>query len=285
MVAIAALPISREEILKAAESLPTGPRVLAQLEELLTDPSADLDAVAEVLRPDTGITTRVLRISNSPIFSRGSPASSIEEAIARLGLGEVRRLAAVAAMAAISEGSLRWYGVSGVALRENSLLTALIAEQLAGPAQIDSRSAYTAGLLRSTGKIVLERAATRLKRGLETVDRGENSLLDWERQSFGSTNTAACADVLKSWRFPADIFIPIRDHYLSSLSVEPLMMAVLLNLAASSAEKAGHSILGETAYWLEPENAYGKLGMAIGDVEAGVRVALEKFARMRAFLQ
>jgi HD-like signal output (HDOD) protein len=188
-------------------------------------------------------------------------------------------------MAAISEDSLRWYGVPGVGLRENSLLTALIAECLAVPAQVDVRTAYTAGLLRSTGKIALERAAHQSKRTVEKFSHDGLPLVEWERNSFGSTSTAAAADVLKSWRFPADIFVPIRDHYLSALSVEPLPMATLLNLAAGAAERAGNPLVGESPYWIEVAHACASLGLLVPDAEECIKRALEKFAALRIFLQ
>jgi len=66
-------------------------------------------------------------------------------------------LTGFAAVAQISDQRLALYGVSGAQLRENSLLTALMMESLAMPAGVDPRLAYTAGLLRSTGKIALDR--------------------------------------------------------------------------------------------------------------------------------
>jgi hypothetical protein len=47
--------------------------------------------------------------------------------------------------------------MTGVQLRENALFTALMMELTAPAAGLDEREAYTAGLLRSIGKIAIDR--------------------------------------------------------------------------------------------------------------------------------
>jgi HD-like signal output (HDOD) protein len=103
------------------------------------------------------LTTRIIRVANSSFYNQATPAASLVEALARVGFKEVYRLTGFAAVAQIADQRLALYGVSGAQLRENSLLTGLMMEALAEPAGVDPRLAYTAGLLRSTGKIALDR--------------------------------------------------------------------------------------------------------------------------------
>ena len=152
-----ATPIPRETLLHVVKQLPAAPRIMSQLGHLLLDPNSEMSEVTELLRRDTALTARIIRISNSAFYNAGQPYGTLDEALARVGYMEVYRLTGLAAVSQMSDHALAMYGVSGAQLRENSLLTALVAEVLASMAGIDSRVAYTAGVLRSVGKIALDR--------------------------------------------------------------------------------------------------------------------------------
>src|SRR3954470_6380410 len=156
---IATHTISREALLHVVKTLPAAPQILAQLGHLLLDINSDLSDITSLLKRDAALTTRIIRISNSAIYNTGRPFASLEESLARVGFTEVYRLTGFAAAAQLADQKLPFYGISGAQLRENALLTALIMEALAPLAGVDSGLAYTAGLLRSVGKIAIDRLA------------------------------------------------------------------------------------------------------------------------------
>src|SRR5580693_2815404 len=149
-------PFPREALLHVVKALPAAPQILARLGHLRLDPNTDLAEVCELLRCDAALTTRIIRIANSPAYSAGKTFASIEQAIARVGFGEIYKIAGFAAVTQMANQCLRLYGVSGPQLRENSLLTALTMEAIAQAAGADAHEAHSAGLLRSTGKIALD---------------------------------------------------------------------------------------------------------------------------------
>ncbi|MCX6953887.1 MAG: HDOD domain-containing protein, partial [Verrucomicrobia bacterium] len=153
--------ISRDRLLKVADSLPGAPKVLSELQHILRDPNNDLDQVTPLLRRDVALTARVIRIANGVMFSRGEPVGALEEALARVGFSEVFRLISVASMLQLADVPMRFYPSSPRKLRENSLFSALVMEALAPEVGIDPRTAYTTGLLRSVGRIVLDVTAQR----------------------------------------------------------------------------------------------------------------------------
>ncbi len=57
---------------------------------------------------------------------------------------------------------MKFYGLSPQTMREHMLFTALAAETLAEECGLDTRNAYTAGLLRTLGMMVLDRVSERL---------------------------------------------------------------------------------------------------------------------------
>ncbi len=275
-----ATPIPRETLLHVVKALPAAPRILAQLGHLLLDPNSEMDAITALLRCDTALTTRIIRISNSAFYNTGTPYASLEEALARVGYTEVYRLTGFAAVSQVADAELPLYRITGAQLRENSLLSALLMESLARRVEIDARTAYTAGLLRSIGKIALDRV-TRSSSYKGNFNPQENGpVAQWESQFVGMNNCEAAAIILKEWRFPLETINGIREHYL--LASNPSPMAELLNLAAGAAERAGNGLVGETTYWRDYPAKVGPDEFSAAEMEECVQEALQQFATIRS---
>ena len=274
-----ATPIPREMLLHVAKSLPAAPRILAELGHLLLDPNSEMDAIVTLLRRDAALTARIIRISNSAFYNTGHPYASLEEALARVGFMEVYRLTGFAAVSQIADKPLPLYQVSGAQVRENSLLTALIIELLAPQVGVDPRLAYTAGLLRSVGKIVLD-GVTRNSAYKGVYQSQFGAVGDWETGFLGMSNCEAAAVVLHEWRFPTTTIEGIREHYLGSPNASVLPQ--LLNLAAGLAEKAGDRLPGETDYWTRCPPTIGEFECTEDVLAPLVERAVEAFTAVRA---
>ncbi len=273
-----ATPVTREMLLNVVKVLPAAPQILAQLGEWLLDLNSGLNEITELLRRDAGLTTRIIRVANSSFYNQATPAASLVEALARVGFKEVYRLTGFAAVAQISDQRLALYGVSGAQLRENSLLTALMMETLAEPAGVDPRLAYTAGLLRSTGKIALDRML-RGEAASAGLDQASPPLAEREVQVAGLHNGMAAAIILGEWHFPEAMIAAIRDHYLIDETATPL--AQLLNLAAGETERAGHGLPGETGYWELSSAKLAGAGISEGELQAATARARASFEALR----
>ncbi|HVU24377.1 MAG TPA: HDOD domain-containing protein [Opitutus sp.] len=271
--------ISREMLLHVVKTLPAAPRIMSQLGHLLLDPNSDMGEITDLLRRDTALTARIIRISNSAFYNTGAPTGSLDEALARVGYTEVYRLVGLAAVAQMSDHALPLYGTSGACARENALLTALIIENLADAAQLDPRVAYTAGLLRSVGKIALDRLTPNGPGSLRYRGRESGRLGDWEFDHLGVNNCDAAATILREWRFPTATVEAIRDHYLRARTASPF--AQLLNLAAGAAERGGHPFPGETDYWVSLPLASGPLEIGEQELSDALFRALEHFGPLR----
>ena len=80
------------ELVRVAQDLPAGPRLLVELGQLIRDPRTDAADVIALLRQDASLVARIIRMANSVAYARAEPAGSIEEAVAGVGFREVHRL-------------------------------------------------------------------------------------------------------------------------------------------------------------------------------------------------
>lgn len=273
-------PVSREALLHVVKNLPAAPRILAQLGRLLLDPNADRSDIIQLLKHDAALTTRVIRISNSVVYGTGVRAASLEEALLRVGFNEVYRMVGMSAVAGVADDALRSYGISGPQFRENSLFVALVMEELAPIVAADARAAYTTGLLRSTGKVAVDRLMPGPVESWTYEVRGQGRPIgEWELDCVGIDNCTAAGAVLEEWRFPDEAAQAIREHYNPTVDSPPL--AYLLNLSAGVAEQAGYALPGERAYWEITPAKSDATGVGPDDLRLANIVATERFERAR----
>jgi HD-like signal output (HDOD) protein len=180
--------LAREKLLETARTLPAAPQVLAALGELLEDVNADLSEVASLLKRDAALTARVVRMGNSAVFGSGR-VGSLDEAVNRVGFAEIYRIVGAAATASLADRALAFYGVEAETLRESLLFHAVASEALAQSAGLDVRTAYTAGLLRALGMMVLDRVARERLTAAEAFDPARHTgYVMWEGIAFGLSN-------------------------------------------------------------------------------------------------
>jgi HD-like signal output (HDOD) protein len=264
----------RDSLLYAVKRMPAAPRILASLGRLLLDMTTGIGDFSALLRRDPALTARIIRISNSAVYSVGSSYGSLEEALARVGFMEVYRLTGFAAVAQVSDQNLRLYNVTGTQLRENSLCVAIVLEEIAkSTGKIDSPGAYTAGLLRSIGKLALD-GLTRDGPYEAVYHPRVGPVAEWETGVAGLNNCEAAAVVLQEWHFARDTIEAIHGHYVPGEGAAHLTH--MLNLAAGVAESWGHGLPGETSYWRESEQTL----VAVGLDRTALRPALDQARRI-----
>lgn len=275
----ATVSITTENLLQIAQTFPSTPHILAELGLLLRNRNVELEDVALQLKRDPALTARLIRLANSAAFAQTEPVASVEVAVNLAGFQEVHRLVGVAMLDQFGDEGLAAYGIPSRRLRENALFTALLMEELAKPADEDPRTAYTIGLLRSIGKVGLDRLAKEHAPGERYVVGPEPmGLAEWERTVLGFTNNEAAATIMKAWRFPHETVKAISEHYAPAGRHLPLTH--LLNLAANMADKIGYGLPGESGYWLETDEVYRRAGVKLRDAKPYIDRAHFAFDRL-----
>lgn len=272
--------LTRDVLLLQASRLSAAPQVLGGLCELLEDVNTGLDEVADQIRLDPALAARVLRLSNSIVFGAGCSVASIEEAVNRVGFSEITRLVGAATVTRLVDRALPAYGLSAEKLRESLLMHALASEELAGLAGFDGRVAYTCGLLRGLGLMVLQNELSNVAPHFVYAPAKFVTYAAWERLHCGVTAMEVTVMVLDSWRFPAE-GIRALDRHLES-SDEPL--AVILNLAGAVTQEQGHALPGEAAWWSGVPEKLAVVGLSEGDWTRASARSADAFARLRPAL-
>jgi len=279
------LALTRDQLLDHARALPAAPRIMAELCELLQDINTDLDQIALVIRADPALAARMIRISNSVVYGGDWQVASIDEAVNRVGFEEVLRLVGTASVAGFVDRSLALYGLEVEDLRSSLLMHALAAESLARWNAVDANAAYTAGLLRAMGMMVLDRAARgRLPEGLAYSPLQFATYGEWENRRFGLGSPDVTRMVLDEWRFPPDIVTAIEEQMLPRPASYDNPFACLLNLAGAIVLDAGVALPGERELWTVTPQKLAGAGLDEGQFVAAAEDARAHYTRMSAGL-
>jgi putative nucleotidyltransferase with HDIG domain len=136
--------------------LPSLPVILNELMTIVSDHDATLHAIRDLLRMDPAISTLILKAANTTEFRQGSAEriSSIEDALTRLGLDEVKKLALNISMLELY-GSVSFPdGFSLKSLWKHSVGVAVASSKLAEKLTFTLQDlAYTCGLIHDIGKV------------------------------------------------------------------------------------------------------------------------------------
>lgn len=143
--------------------LPVLPASAAEVIRLTHDDRATPRHVAAAIRRDVSLTAHILRIANSPLYRSSSPIHSLDQAVARLGFGEVRNLALTVACRT-RVFSVRGYEVDVRRTFRHSFAAALFCYELARGRAISGEEAFLVGLLHDVGEPILIQLAVDLAR-------------------------------------------------------------------------------------------------------------------------
>jgi HD-like signal output (HDOD) protein len=224
--------LTLDEVVRDLEHLPSAPRVLPRLKQLLTDGNTAIGEVVEMVRLDPGIAARVLQFGNSAYFSHGLRCYTVEEAVNRVGYEQIYELVSTAVASQVLVRPLSTYGMEADDLWQNSIACALAAEVLADQMHLERNVAYTIGLLHSIGMVAIDDWAARRQPELRLLSKGlPLESCEAERTTLGFHQAEAGATLLRLWAFPPVMSEPVRWQYLPNGTAAHFQLAALLHAA------------------------------------------------------
>jgi len=270
---------SEVEISSVAEKLPTAPRILVQLGQLMHNPYVNSQEVEALLRQDLLLVAQIIRMANSAVYAATEQVGSLEQAVALVGFAEVHRLVGAIAATQLAEQRMALYPIDGAKLRLNSLFVAVLMEELARWSGELPHNCYTVGLLRPIGIMAMERLTPPGSAIPPFLASGVTVLDVWEKKYWGISNVELAERILLRWRLPSEAVTAIRHHYYPAGRHNPLVH--LLNLAASAAADRFSSIPGEESYWKLSSENFVRAGVGTDIFLLACRKAQRKFDRLK----
>ncbi len=119
--------------------------------------ATDARMLSEIIKRDQALAGHVLRVANSPIYAPASPIVSLQQAVSRLGMRQVREVALLISMQT-RVFEVKGYEADLKALFRHAIATALFAQEVARSRRRNVEEAFLGGLLHDVGKPVVLQA-------------------------------------------------------------------------------------------------------------------------------
>jgi HD-like signal output (HDOD) protein len=198
-------------LLASQGAVPSMPKVVALLLTELDQPEPDVRKVSKLISADPGLTTRILQIANSAFFQLSRSISEVSEAVAILGLVQVRSL--VSAVSLVSTFAV----VPGLNMQQfwrYSLNTAKLSRSLAVKVNLNEATAFTSGLIHCVGELVMHLG---MPEKMEPLDAEVPPLAlkraKAERRVLGYCYAQVGAGFARKWQFPQAIVDALEYQY------------------------------------------------------------------------
>lgn len=182
--------------------LPTPSAIAVRLTEMARDPHAKLEELVELVRCDPALTSKLLRLANSPLYARHESVKTVFEALQMLGLDTAITLT----LSFTLHDELQTKNSGGFDITrywKRSLLTAVAAHELAiGRNEKLPETFFLAGLLRDIGLLAMALAFGERWNVLYKDHKNQSELRERETQALGFDHVEAGAWLLREWHLP-----------------------------------------------------------------------------------
>lgn len=236
--------LSPKDMVNKSLELVSAPTTYTQLNALLNDPHSGIDDISNVINQDPALTTRLLKIVNSPYYGFPSQINTISRAITIVGTRELTQLVLATSVISAFKG-IPTDLIDMDTFWQHSLATAITAKFLAETLHLPQREQYfIAGLLHNIGSLVLFQSLPELAReAINSAKFGHEVLYEAEQRLLGFDHGEVGATLLEAWRLPTSLAEVARYHHRPSLTTLDRTAVDIVHIAdiVVSSVPFGHS--------------------------------------------
>jgi putative nucleotidyltransferase with HDIG domain len=197
------------------EDLPYSPDLLGKLFNQTADGGyTSLAEISKTISRDQGLTVRILSLANSAFYGLQAEVSSVERAVAMLGLKELRTMVLGLGVSSLTIKLKRSELLDLEAYWRHQLLTACCARAVAEGVEVSAEDMFTCGLLHDLGYLITAIYRPDDFRAVKEISFSEGlSTYRAEMRHLGLDHGVIGAMVLSSWDLPQQITEPINWHH------------------------------------------------------------------------
>ena len=199
-------------------NFPSPPGVATHIIELAQDPDIEMGKVAKALSMDSALSTKILRIANSPLYAQRRKSENLRQALVVLGLNATLTLALSFSLVKSLRGG-KSNGLNYGLYWRRALLAATAARAL-GDAMHQSlaEEIFLAALLQDVGMLALDKAVPDLYSQGEALQRNHAALAEHEKKRLQVDHAHVGAWLMKGWNLPARLYQAIEGSHQLELS-------------------------------------------------------------------
>ena len=204
-----------KSVLKSVDGLKPLPTTVMQTLKLLEEPDISIREVVAVISIDQALTARILSWANSAFYGFNHSATTLYEAITRLGFRRTKNILFTLSYSSLLRRRVAGYNLGNGELWRHSIAVAMtsqrLSERLAYPAP---EEAYVAGLLHDIGKLMLDQYfKVNWDHLLELGQKYKMTLIGAEEYLLGLNHAQVGGELAQKWELPIRLAEAIAYHH------------------------------------------------------------------------
>lgn len=204
-----------QEILNKAEHLPYNFHIAVKVARMLEDVNVNINELSTVIGADQALTVKLLKQCNSAEYGFSKKITTVKDAIARIGFKPLKTIIFAIVSKSPFNQDIQGYGLEKGELWRNSVSCAVFSRYLAELVSYhDPDQAFTAGLLRDIGKLVLhEFVRSDYDEIVKLVENESIPFSKAEEEIMGMNHSQIGVVVAEKWNFPQVLLDVIKYHH------------------------------------------------------------------------
>ncbi len=215
----------REVLIHSASQLkiiPSNSNIILKALNMIKQENTTMTQIANLIKNDIGISSKILGIANSAFFRVGMPVNTVEKAIINLGIRELKSILFCLYYLNIFADFLHFKKRNLHYMLNHSIFVALSARLLSQKMGIgEPEDAFTLSLIHDIGKIVFFINTQWYEKLIEEVQLKRESLIDAEREQFGIDHQEIGHIIGLKWKLPGMFLHIIKYHHTTEITDDP----------------------------------------------------------------
>lgn len=218
------------------------PDICVRIRSMLDDGQSDLDDIGKLISLDPSLSSKLLKLANSPLFRFESQIDSLPKAINIIGGEALYNLV----MAETASSAFEHFSSDVIDLKRfwlQSIYAALVAKHIAKIVRVrGSERFFLLGLLHNLGELLVAVQAPEL--AIKCCQYNKQ-ISPWklQQQVLGFNYANCSAKLLEFWHLPSQLHIPVMDLHNENKALEDKDVAIIY-----TAVRAGVAMTEDNLY-------------------------------------
>jgi putative nucleotidyltransferase with HDIG domain len=275
-----------QKIVARIDDLPTLPRTVLKITELVNNPRSSAKDIARIITDDQVLTARLLKLVNSSFYGFPQRISTVNTAIVLLGFDAIRSLLLTTSVFDLFAGRNKKSKQDQEKFWDHSLGCAVGAKVIGNYLRHDKiEELFVAGLLHDIGKIVeMLYLPDEFAKVVATINKTNILMLTAEEKVLGYDHADIGKLLAGKWNLPIKLVQVIAHHHQPAAAGSFIMEASIVHLADILCRALNMGYGGDNKIPPLDKSAWSSLKIKAESIELIMETMQDEYNDIRSFI-